>query len=104
MRPADLAAKRGRDAADWIEAATGNSVLAVPGDQALRQLLAAGAWRGIEILLGRQIRKTGQIQLSAGDALAELAIPTLVALLLEAIQRAIRDDIGGRQQGARDRI
>src|SRR5436190_500033 len=80
------------------------SVLAMSGDDALGQLLPAGTRRGIQTLLGGEVRKRRKTQLAARDALAQLAVPTLIALLFELLQRAVRDNVGRGQQGARDGV
>src|SRR5882757_2307081 len=80
------------------------SVLAVARDEALRQLLLARPGRGIQPFLSGQIRQAGEIELAAGDPLAQLPAPARITLLLELFQGAVGHDIRSRQQRARERV
>src|SRR6185437_10953143 len=79
-------------------------VPAASRDEALRQLLAAGARLRIETTLGGEVCQLREIQLALGDAPAELAVPAAIALLSEPRQLPAAHDIRRRQQSARQRI
>src|ERR1700728_2218133 len=80
------------------------SVPAVSGDDALGELLTAGARLGIEALFGCMIGQRSQGEFAAVDAPSELTAPGPVALLAQALQVALAHDVGRRQQRTREGI
>src|SRR6185312_16376008 len=73
----------------FIALATGRSapsVPATPRDEALGKLLPPRSGCGVQAFLGAQVRELLQAQLTLDDALAQIALPTAIALLFEARQ------------------
>src|SRR5262249_19554938 len=87
-----------------VFSAVGLSVPAMPGDEALGELLVPGTRRGIESLLACKICELLEIQRTACDPLPSLLAQAGIALLLEPRQTPVGCDIGRCQRGARQRI
>src|SRR5581483_9902342 len=80
------------------------SVLAVPRDDTLGQLLAARPRHWIEAFLHREVGERREVDGTAFDARAQVTGPTLVALLPQTCELALGHDVGRREQGARQGV